>query len=125
MLTGVDQTVNTGIQWAERLAGRKTFLRWALTKEVVRECDNFPPCSDGFNSLNSLLEPVARTTKLGRAIIRAYPVKALVDIAQTQIATDPLALLCTRSDCPRCDAVRKKVAQSDLTQRIYAEALVE
>ena len=125
LLMGVDQTVNTSIHWAERLAGRKTFLRWALTKEVVRACDNFPPCSDGFNTLNSLIEPVARTTKVGDAIIRAYPVKELVEIAQTQIAADPMALLCNRAGCPRCDAVRKKVAQSDLTQRIYAEAIVE
>ena len=124
LLMGVDQTVNTSIHWAERLAGRKTFLRWALTKELVRECVNFPPCSDGFNALTHLLEPIARKARVGKATVGVYPAKDLADIVQTLIAADPLALLCTRADCPRCDAVRKKVAQSELTQRIYADAVV-
>ncbi|MCH7664116.1 MAG: AAC(3) family N-acetyltransferase [Chloroflexi bacterium] len=124
LLMGVDQTANTSIHWAERLAGRKTFLRWALTKELVRECAHFPPCSDGFNALKSMLAPIERRTRVGTAAVSAYPVKALVRIAQTQIEKDPLALLCTRSGCPRCDAVRKKVAQSQVTQRIYADAVV-
>ena len=33
LLMGVDHTVNTAIHYAERLAGRKQFVRWALTPE--------------------------------------------------------------------------------------------
>ncbi|MRR30642.1 AAC(3) family N-acetyltransferase, partial [bacterium] len=48
LLLGVNQTVNTSIHYAERLAGRHTFVRWALTPRGVVECPHFPGCSAGF-----------------------------------------------------------------------------
>ena len=42
LLLGVNQTVNTSLHYAERLAGRPQFTRWALTYEGVRECPQFP-----------------------------------------------------------------------------------
>ena len=38
LLIGVNHTVNTSIHYAEYLAGRKQFVRWALTPQGVREC---------------------------------------------------------------------------------------
>ena len=42
LLMGVNHTVNTSIHYAEKLAGRRQFLRWALTPKGVVECPGFP-----------------------------------------------------------------------------------
>ncbi len=42
LLLGVDQTVNTSIHYAEKLAGRRTFTRWALLPDRIIECPGFP-----------------------------------------------------------------------------------
>jgi hypothetical protein len=47
LLLGVGHTVNTSIHYAEYRAGRKQFIRWALTPAGVVECVAFPGCSDG------------------------------------------------------------------------------
>jgi aminoglycoside 3-N-acetyltransferase len=124
LLMGVDQTTNTSIHWAERLAGRKTFLRWALTKNAVRECRNFPPCSEGFNALNRQLGSIERITTVSKATVKAYRVKELIEIARAQIEAEPLALLCTRTGCPRCKAVRRQVSQGEKFQRTSRELVV-
>ena len=56
LLLGVGQTVNTSIHYGEQLAGRKQFVRWALTKQGVIECPRWPGCSGGFEQISSNLE---------------------------------------------------------------------
>ena len=51
MLLGVDHTTNTSIHFAEKLAGRKQFVRWALTQSGVVTCPGFPGCSAGFEAI--------------------------------------------------------------------------
>src|SRR5574342_551705 len=60
LLLGVDQTVNTGIHYAERLAGRRQFVRWAITGNRIIECPGFPNCSDGFEAIRSDVQVVTR-----------------------------------------------------------------
>jgi aminoglycoside 3-N-acetyltransferase len=110
LLLGVDHTVNTSIHYAERLAGRKQFVRWALTPEGVVECPGFPGCSDGFGQLAPRLEPVARQMQVGTGLVQAVPLQELVATASAWIKADPLAMLCDRSYCERCAAVRKSVS---------------
>jgi aminoglycoside 3-N-acetyltransferase len=110
LLLGVDHTVNTSIHYAERLAGRKQFVRWALTPEGVVECPGFPGCSDGFGQLAPRLEPVARQMQVGTGLVQAIPLQELVATASAWIKADPLAMLCDRSYCERCAAVRKSVS---------------
>jgi len=109
LLLGVDHTVNTSIHYAEKLAGRKQFLRWALTPEGVRECPGYPGCSDGFQAIASRLEGKAHETQVGGARITAVALADLIPTVQAAIAEDPLALLCDRAICPRCAAVRKSI----------------
>ena len=106
LLLGVDHTVNTSIHYAEELAGRKQFIRWALTSDGVRECPNFPGCSDGFEQASPYLEDITQQTRIGEAQIRVIPLQAMIERLTDLIIADPLALLCKRSDCERCDAVR-------------------
>lgn len=109
LLLGVDHTVNTSIHYAERLAGRKQFVRWALTPNGVLECPSFPGCSDGFGQLALRLEPVTRQMQVGVGLVQAVPLQELLSTARAWVESDPLALLCDKSYCERCAAVRKHV----------------
>jgi len=109
LLMGVDHTSNTSIHYAEKLAGRRQFVRWALTAQGVRECPGFPGCSDGFAAVTPLLEGSVRQVQVGEANLQALPLAALVSAVTQAIAADPLALLCSRPDCERCNAVRSAV----------------
>jgi aminoglycoside 3-N-acetyltransferase len=110
LLMGVDHTVNTAIHFAERLAGRRQFLRWALTPRGVVECPGFPGCSDGFNAIAPRLTHAIRQSWAGQAQLQAVPMKDLVGIARAWLEVDPLALLCDHSYCERCHALRADFA---------------
>jgi len=111
MLINVDHTVNTSIHYAERLAGRKQFMRWALLRDRVRECPNFPGDSSGFNAIARHIRTDTRRVDMGDTFIQAVPLRRLVEIVQELIKKDPLALLCHRTDCERCNAVRNTQTQ--------------
>lgn len=111
LLLGVNQTVNTTLHYAEQRAGRKQFIRWALTRYGVEECRNFPGCSDGFEAIAPYIEMVTRRALVGEGRIQAVPMKELVERACQYIQADPLGLLCSRPDCERCNAVREAVGK--------------
>lgn len=108
LLIGVDHTVNTSIHYAEQLAGRKQFIRWALTTNGIRECPGFPGCSEGFEQATAYLSPFTRSARIGTATLRLIPLAPLVMTLTDLLRGDPLALLCQREDC-RCDEVRRSV----------------
>jgi aminoglycoside 3-N-acetyltransferase len=107
LLLGVDHTVNTSIHYAEKLAGRRQFVRWALTNDGIVECPGFPGCSDGFNVIAPMLESVTRKVTLETSLIQAIPLNFLIHAVKSAISEDPLSFLCSREDCDRCDAIRK------------------
>ena len=107
LLLGTDQTVNTSIHYAEKLAGRRQFVRWALLANSVTECSGFPGCSDGFSQIGPVMEEVSRSIKIGAAKVQAIPLQLLVQVVVDLLMKDPLALLCQRPDCERCNAVRQ------------------
>ena len=106
LLLGVDHTVNTSIHYAERLAGRLQFIRWALLQDRVVECSGFPGDSDGFNVIAPALEKYTRRVEIGDALVQAVHLKSLIKVVMDQIKENPFALLCQRQDCERCTAVR-------------------
>jgi aminoglycoside 3-N-acetyltransferase len=106
VLINVDHTVNTSIHYAEKLAGRRQFIRWALAEDRVVECPNYPGDSVGFQAIEEHVTLDTRRVVLGDALIQAVPLKRLFDVVQELIKKDPLALLCERTDCERCMAVR-------------------
>jgi aminoglycoside 3-N-acetyltransferase len=108
VLMGVDHTVNTSIHYAEKLAGRKQFVRWALTPKGVVECPGFPGCSAGFQAIASEMERHTRRVKIGDALVQAVPLKMLFQVVVAQIKKDPLALLCQQEDCERCVEIRRQ-----------------
>jgi aminoglycoside 3-N-acetyltransferase len=107
LLLGVDQRVNTSIHAAEALAGRRQFVRWALTPSGVSECPGFPGCSDGFNQAAPFFQSFTRSCRLGEAAIQAIPILQIFETVMELLKKDPFQLLCTRADCERCNAVRR------------------
>ena len=106
VLINVDHTVNTSIHYAEKLAGRKQFIRWALADDRVVECPNYPGDSMGFDAIQPYLTLDTRRVEIGEAFIQAVPLNRLIEVVQALLKNDPLALLCKRMDCERCNAVR-------------------
>jgi aminoglycoside 3-N-acetyltransferase len=112
LLLGVDQTSNTSIHYAEQVAGRRQFIRWALTPQGILECPRWPGCSYGFNQATTALEPITQTARVGQAIVQAIALPGLVAVVGEILAADPLALLCNDPGCERCRAVRNSKAKS-------------
>src|SRR5215216_4098388 len=106
MLINVDHSVNTSIHYGEKLAGRKQFIRWAVMENRVVECPNFPGDSSGFDAITSYIKPDTRRVDIDEAFVQAIPLKRLLEAVQELIKIDPLALLCQREDCERCNTVR-------------------
>lgn len=106
LLLGVDHTVNTSIHYAEKLAGRQQFVRWALTGKRVVECPNFPGCSDGFEAIRSDVTQDSRRAQVGSSFIEAISLRSLLQAVEANIKRNPLALLCQREICERCNAIR-------------------
>jgi aminoglycoside 3-N-acetyltransferase len=113
LLLGTDQTVNTSIHYAEKLAGRGQFVRWALLANSVTECRGFPGCSDGFNQIGPVMEDVSRRVQIGGAKVQAIPLQLLVQVVVDLLMKDPVTLLCQRPDCERCNAVRQTAHLQD------------
>jgi aminoglycoside 3-N-acetyltransferase len=110
LLLGVDHTVNTSIHYGEQLAGRKQFIRWALTPKGIIPCQKFPGCSAGFEAIRPQLASISRKAEVGNAEVLAIPVENVIDSVCTLLVGDPLALLCNREDCERCNAVRASIS---------------
>lgn len=108
ILMGVDHTVNTSIHYAEKLAGRRQFVRWGLTPKGVVECPGFPGCSAGFQAIAVDVEKFIRQVQIGNALVQAVPLKMLFKVVVARIKKDPLALLCQQENCERCNSIRNQ-----------------
>ncbi len=106
LLLGVDHTVNTSIHYAEKISGRLQFIRWALLPDKILECPNFPGDSEGFNAIAPLVEKYMRRVNIGDALVQAVHLSSLIHVAVDLLNQNPIALLCARKDCERCNAVR-------------------
>ena len=111
VLLGADHTANVSLHHAERLAGRRGFVRWALTPTGVVECPGMPGCSDGFPAIAGRLEGVVRRATLGPVTIESFPLRDLLHIAVGWIRMDPEALLCENEGCAQCAAVRASTTE--------------
>lgn len=109
LLLGVDHRVNTSIHYAEKLAGRKQFVRWALTPQGVLACPGWPGDSSGFQAVAPRVEQSTRQVEVGAAKIQAVPLLSLMEAVIQMIGEHPLALLCSEKDCGRCQTVRQSL----------------
>lgn len=106
VLLGADHTADVALHLAAQRAGRKQFVRWALTAGGVVECPAFPGCARGFDAIAGRLRGSARESWLGSAHLQAIPLRDLLHAASSWIRQDPAALLCDDPACDLCNAVR-------------------
>lgn len=109
VLLGVSHSVNTSIHLAEQRAGRKQFVRWALTARGAVECPAWPGDSAGFDALTPHLAACVHSVQIGQANAQRFPLREVLRAAETLVRADPLALLCNFPHCDRCAAVRASV----------------
>jgi aminoglycoside 3-N-acetyltransferase len=109
LLLGVDQRANVSTHYAEQQAGRRSFVRWALTPAGVVACPRWPGCSDGFAAIRPRLSGISRTVQVGPARVQAIPLRDLTHLVTSWLREEPTALLCDRPSCARCDAVRASI----------------
>jgi aminoglycoside 3-N-acetyltransferase len=113
LLIDTDHRSNVSLHKAERMAGRRGFIRWALTENGVVECRNMPGCTDGFDAIRSRLEGISHAAEYGGLRLEVVPVRDLVNAAVGWIHEDPRALLCDKPFCHRCASVRTSVRKED------------
>jgi aminoglycoside 3-N-acetyltransferase len=109
LLIGVDPSQNFSIHYAEFLAGRKQFLRWALTPDGISACPHFPGCPDGFHKLDFYLQDELRIVMVEDTKFCAVPIKTLISTAVALLKEDTFALLCNNLQCMRCNLVRAEI----------------
>ena len=106
LLLGTDHRENVALHLAEQRAGRKTFIRWALTPGDVEELHNMPGCREGFRAISQYIAGSARTTMIGMARCEAMPIPEMLQTAERLIRQNPNFLLCNKPTCLFCSARR-------------------
>ena len=107
LLIGTDLRTATAIHYAETLAGRKPFIRWARDTEGETIPVRAGGCSEGFERLAPLLVPYEQQVTVGRSLWRCWRVRDLVDVCVKAIQANPTITHCGDPDCDRCnDAVK-------------------
>lgn len=101
VLAGVDLTSCTPVHFAEEVAGRRLFRRWAVYHGETVEIE-VGSCSDGFDNLDAAVTDVEVIDRLGDSRMRLYAFNPFVDVIASAIRDDPSITRCTNPDCMRC-----------------------
>lgn len=106
LLMGVGLTSATIIHYAEQLAGRTPFIRWAhdLAGNVIPVSTG--SCSEGFGHFDEILTPYAKTVIVGTSRWTCFRARDIAAVCRDAILHDPMITHCGDPDCSRCnDAV--------------------
>ena len=116
LLMGAEPAANFSLHLAEMLAGRKQFIRWALTSQGVKEVPYFPGCSDGFHKVHYYLQDELHTIQVAGTDWYAVNLDVLISTAVALIEEDAFALLCNNINCVRCNLVRDTIKKQFANQ---------
>lgn len=103
LLMGVDLTKATIIHYAEMLAGRNLFVRWAYDENGKTIPILVGSCSEGFNNLENALKNAAKEIYVGKSKWVCYPVRNMVEICTELIKKNPNITHCDDENCDRCN----------------------
>lgn len=106
LLIGVRLKAATIIHYAEQVAGRTPFIRWAYSKENNVIPVSAGGCSEGFEHFNDILDNVAKKVKVANSEWVCYKAADIVNVCVKYIEDNPNITHCDDRYCDRCnDAV--------------------
>ena len=106
VLMGVGFERLTFLHFAEQMAGRTPFRRWANGPDGQPMEVEAGGCSHGFDSFEPILASLKREGRVGESLWRAFPAKEASELAARAIRENPRITHCSDSRCGRCnDAV--------------------
>lgn len=106
LMMGTDLTAMTALHYAEQMAGRNPFVRWARDRNGKTIEVLTGSCSEGFHRFDRILAQCEERIKVGNSLWRKFPAKRLIELAATAIREDGMITHCGNPDCERCnDAV--------------------
>lgn len=108
-LMGAEAADIFSLHYAEQLAGRKQFTRWALTADGIQAVPHFPGCPNGFHKVFYYLQDELHRIQVGEREWFAMQLDVLLDTAIALIREDAFALLCNDLHCTRCNLVRDAI----------------
>jgi aminoglycoside N3'-acetyltransferase len=105
LMMGVGLTEMTFLHYAEKVAGRTPFIRWANGPDGSPKMVQYGGCSNGFEAFTPLLASLERRTLVGKSVWRAFPAAETLEAAAEAIRRDPEITACAER-CGRCaDAI--------------------
>jgi aminoglycoside 3-N-acetyltransferase len=102
LLMGVDQRHNYALHLAEQRAGRKTFIRWALTLDDIEEMHHIPGCMEGFNDIWRYQFEYTRVTQIGLARCERIELRPMLKQAERRLHQNANFMLCDKPSCLNC-----------------------
>lgn len=102
VLMGVDLTRLTAIHYAEELAGRRLFRRWANNGDGVPMQVAVGACSQGFNNFEQQVKTIENRSIVGHSTWRVFPSQELINVITKEIHSNPEVTRCGNIDCERC-----------------------
>lgn len=102
LLMGTDLCSATLLHYAEQLAGRVPFIRWAKNPAGKTIPVSVGSCSLGFNNLYPHVKHLETRITIGQSVWCCYPVKAFLEAATAAIRHDPFITHCPNPNCERC-----------------------
>lgn len=106
LLIGVGLDAATIIHFAEQVAGRTPFVRWAYDKKRNVIPVSTGGCSKGFEHFHGALSDHAKKVTVAKSDWVCYKAADIVHVCQKCIENDPYVTHCGNKYCDRCnDAV--------------------
>lgn len=106
LLLGTQFTSLTFVHFAEQIAGRHLFIRWARDSQGRPMRVRVGSCSDGFSSLEPQLDDMGIQRQHHNARIWSLPARATLDRLVELLTHDPQLTHCGDESCLRCaDAI--------------------
>ena len=102
VMMGVDLRSITALHFAEQMAGRVLFRRWASDRGGAVIEVEVGGCSRGFNNMELALRRIERRAVVGNSLWRIFPSAALLERASGAIRSRPEITRCGISECWRC-----------------------
>lgn len=107
VLMGVGLERMTFLHYAEQMAGRELFRRWANGTDLQPQLVAVGSCSEGFGRLSPVLATIGQSLKVGLSLWQTFAAGETLQAACHAIREQPQITHCADVDCVRCrDAIK-------------------